>query len=105
MEPEQNGDQRKLLKSFKHKGLEKFADDGCTSGIDPQHATKLRLQLTALSAATSIDDLRTVPKPWKLHPLKGNQAGTWAFTVKENWRLTFKFDGNDVILLNYEDYH
>lgn len=105
MESEQDGDQRKLLKSFKHKGLKKFVEDGCTSGIDPQHAKKLRLQLTALSAATNIDDLRTVPKPWKLHQLKGDQEGTWSFTVKENWRLTFKFDGNDVILLNYEDYH
>jgi proteic killer suppression protein len=93
-----------LLKSFKHKGLKKFAEDGCISGIDFHHAKKLRLQLTALSAATSIDDLRTVPKPWRLHPLKGDD-GIWSFTVKENWRLTFKFDGNDVILLNYEDYH
>lgn len=93
-----------MLKSFKHKGLKKFAEDGCTSGIDSQHIAKLRLQLTALSAATSIDDLRTVPKPWRLHQLKGGE-GIWSFTVKENWRLTFKFDGNDVILLNYEDYH
>lgn len=94
-----------MLKSFKHKGLKKFAESGCTSGIDPQHEAKLRLQLTTLSAATEIADLRTVPKPWKLHQLKGDQEGTWAFTVKENWRLTFKFDGNDVVLLNYEDYH
>ncbi|MDC5218519.1 type II toxin-antitoxin system RelE/ParE family toxin [Acinetobacter baumannii] len=94
-----------MLKSFRHKGLKKFAEDGCTSGIDQQHAKNLRLQLTVLSAATSIDDLRTVPKSWKLHPLKGEHEGTWSLTVKENWRLTFKFDGNDVILLNYEDYH
>lgn len=94
-----------MLKSFKHKGLEKFAEEGCTSGINPQHAEKLRLQLSVLSAATTIDDLRTVPKPWNLHPLKGNLEGTWALTVKQNWRLTFKFSGTDVVLLNYEDYH
>lgn len=94
-----------MLKSFKHKGLKKFAEDGCTSGINPNHATKLRLQLTALSAATSIADLRTVPKSWALHPLKGDLDGTWSFTIQGNWRLTFKFDGADVVLLNYEDYH
>ncbi|MFM8152147.1 MAG: hypothetical protein ACKN8Y_02130 [Polynucleobacter victoriensis] len=25
--------------------------------------------------------------------------------VDGNWRLTFKYDGQDVILLNYHDYH
>jgi len=25
--------------------------------------------------------------------------------VSGNWRLTFAFDGQDVILLDYQDYH
>ncbi len=94
-----------MLKSFKHKGLRKFAETGCISGIDPQHATKLRLQLTALSSATTIADLKSVPKSWALHELKGKLEGTWSITVKENWRLTFQFEDENVILLNYEDYH
>jgi len=25
--------------------------------------------------------------------------------VNGNWRLTFRFDGEDVILVDYQDYH
>lgn len=40
-----------------------------------------------------------------LHPLKGHRKGQWAMTVSGNWRITFAFDGEDVIVVNLEDYH
>ncbi len=42
---------------------------------------------------------------WKLHPLKGSLAGHWAVSVSGNWRLTFRFDGTDAVLVDYQDYH
>ncbi|NIC39364.1 hypothetical protein HBJ58_22235 [Halomonas desiderata] len=42
---------------------------------------------------------------WKLHSLKGDLAGHWAITVNGNWRLTFAFEGEDAILVDYQDYH
>jgi proteic killer suppression protein len=42
---------------------------------------------------------------WKLHPLKGELADHWAVKVNGNWRLTFTFEGEDAILVNYQDYH
>lgn len=42
---------------------------------------------------------------WRLHELKGDQAGRWSITVNGNWRLTFTFEQTDVVLLDYEDYH
>ncbi len=42
---------------------------------------------------------------WNLHPLQANLAGHWSVNVDGNWRLTFAFEGNDAILLNYQDYH
>jgi proteic killer suppression protein len=63
----------------------------------------LRLQLTALNAATRAEELNA-PR-WRLHALKGKQKGAWSLTVNGNWRLTFRFEGPDVILLNYVDYH
>ncbi|WP_374695038.1 type II toxin-antitoxin system RelE/ParE family toxin [Snodgrassella alvi] len=41
----------------------------------------------------------------ELHQLKGNLLGHWAVTVNGNWRLTFKFDGNDAEIVDYQDYH
>jgi proteic killer suppression protein len=42
---------------------------------------------------------------WRLHPLKGDLAGHWSVTVNGNWRLTFRFEGEDAILVDYQDYH
>jgi len=42
---------------------------------------------------------------WKLHPLAGALRDHWAVSVSGNWRLTFKFEGEDAILVDYQDYH
>jgi toxin HigB-1 len=41
----------------------------------------------------------------RLHSLKGKRKATWAVSVSGNWRITFEFDGADVIEVAYEDYH
>jgi len=42
---------------------------------------------------------------YRLHMLKGSRQGVWSITIQANWRITFRFVGEDVELLNYEDYH
>ena len=42
---------------------------------------------------------------WRLHPLKGELQGPWAVWVDKNWRLTFRFEGEDAVLVDYQDYH
>ena len=92
-----------MIKSFKHKGLEKFYKTGKTGGIQSNHASKLRMQLAALDTAQNIDDL-DIPG-YRLHSLKGSRKGIWSITVRANWRLTFQFSDGNVYILNYEDYH
>jgi toxin HigB-1 len=92
-----------MILSFKHKGLEAFYARGHKSGIQPIHANRLRELLTALNAAKGPQDLG---KPsWRLHGLSGDRVGFYAVTVNANWRLTFRFIGSDVELLDYLDYH
>lgn len=92
-----------MIKTFLHKGVQRFFETGSKAGIQPAHARRLNIQLTALEVAVAPDDMN-VPG-WKLHPLKGDLAGHWAITVNGNWRLTFRFDGSDVELVDYQDYH
>lgn len=92
-----------MIKSFKHKGLKRFYETESTAGIQASHAKKLKVQLSALNAATSPSDL-TAPS-WRLHKLKGDMAEYWSMTVNGNWRITFRFIGKDVELLDYQDYH
>jgi proteic killer suppression protein len=92
-----------VIKSFRHKGLEAFFRRGTKSGIQPHHAAKLRVQLTALNAAAKPDDLSA--PGWRLHPLTGSFKGFYSITVNGNWRVIFRFDGVDVELVDYLDYH
>ena len=92
-----------MIKSFKHKGLQRYFDKGITSGIQANHAKKLRMQLAALDTSKSVEDM-DLPG-FRLHQLKGNRSGFWAIDVSGNWRLTFRFGDADVYDLNYEDYH
>lgn len=92
-----------MIKGFKHKGLETFFFSGSKKGIQPKHASKLRLQLTMLEAAISADDMN---KPnWKFHKLKGDRADTYSVWVNGNWRMTFEFENGHAFIVNYEDYH
>ena len=92
-----------MILSITHKGLEVFFKTGRMSGIQPIHAKRLRELLTALNVASGPQDL--MRPSWRLHGLSGNRAGFHAVTVQANWRLTFRFVGTDVELLNYLDYH
>lgn len=91
-----------MIRSFQHKGLEAFFQHGSKAGIRPDHARKLQIHLGALDQACSYRDMAP---GWKLHALKGELAGHWAVTVDGNWRLTFRFDGKDAEIVDYQDYH
>ena len=92
-----------MIVSFRHKGLETFYRTGNQAGIQPMHAKRLREMLAALNAASGPADLAR--PSWRLHGLSGDRAGFMAMTVQANWRLTFRFVGTDVELLDYLDYH
>jgi proteic killer suppression protein len=91
------------IKSFRHKGLERFFASGNQRGIQAKHADRLRLILGRLNAAT---DPRDVNLPGlDLHELHGARKGTWAVKVSGNWRVTFGFTSKDAEWVDYEDYH
>lgn len=92
-----------MIRSFRHAGLEKFFRAGSKAGIQPAHARKLEIQIGTLNLARNPSDM-DIPG-WDLHPLKGDLAGHWSVKVNANWRMTFVFDGEDAILVDYRDYH
>lgn len=92
-----------MIKSFKHKGLERFYKSGSTAGIQATHKNRLRLILSNLDQAENPDDM-DLPG-LRLHSLTGNRKDIWSVTVNGNWRVTFRFEGRDPEIVNYEDYH
>ncbi|HZY63964.1 MAG TPA: type II toxin-antitoxin system RelE/ParE family toxin [Edaphobacter sp.] len=92
-----------MIKSFRHAGLEKFFKTGSKAGIQPAHARKLSLLLGTLDEATQASTMNVAG--WSFHELKGNLAGHFSVRVNGNWRMTFRFEGEDAILVDYQDYH
>jgi proteic killer suppression protein len=92
-----------MIKSFRHKGIEEFFKTGSKAGIRPQHATRLTVQLTTLDAAKAPQDMAA--PGWKFHSLGGTLAGHFAVKVNGNWRMIFAFEGENAILVDYQDYH
>lgn len=92
-----------IIKSFRHKSLRGFFESGSLSGIQANHAKRLKMQLAALDTAQTIDDM-CLPG-FRLHLLRGELVGCWSITVLGNWRLTFEFQDGNAYVLDYEDYH
>ena len=92
-----------MIASFRHKGLEAFFRRGTKSRIQPHHAEKLRIVLTALEHAKKPEDMNA--PGWRLHGLSGERKGFFAVTVNGNWRMIFRFDGKNAELVDYLDYH
>ena len=92
-----------MIISFQHKGLRKFYETGSKQGIIARHETKLQMILAALEIAETAEELNL--PAFSLHPLKGDLHDYWSIKVNGNWRVIFRFTGDDVELLDYLDYH
>jgi proteic killer suppression protein len=93
----------RVIKSFRHSGIERFFTSGSKAGIQPSHAAKLSVQLFHLNRARTANDMDA--PGWGLHLLGGKLTDHWSVKVNGNWRLTFTFEGEDAILVDYQDYH
>jgi proteic killer suppression protein len=92
-----------VIKSFRHKGLKRFADTGSKAGICPERAERLRRLFSALDVASVPVDMNA--PGYRLHPLGGSLEDHWSIWVSGNWRITFAFEQTDVILVDSLDYH
>ena len=92
-----------MIKTFKHKGLKAFFETGSKAGIQPHHATRLGSMLRRLNETTNAQGMNL--PGWDFHPLAANLAEHYSVSVNGNWRMTFKFEGVDAVLVDYQDYH
>ena len=73
------------------------------SGIQPAHAPRLAAMLSRLNEAANASTMNL--PGWGMHSLSGKPKGHYSVKVNGNWRMTFKFEGMDAILVDYQDYH
>ncbi len=72
--------------------------------MPPDAVAKLRAMLTFLQDMRDPETLRAFPL-WKVHQLTGARKGAWSLHVTRNWRLTFRIEDDEIVDVDYEDYH
>ena len=92
------------IRSFGHKGLKRLYLEDNGKGLPPDAVNKLRAILTFLQDMQDPEKLRAFPL-WKAHQLSGDRKGVWSLHVTRNWRLTFQVKDNEILDVDYEDYH
>ncbi len=92
-----------MIRNFRSRALKRFWTKSDVSGLRPDWVRKIERQLTLLNEAKEADDMNIVS--YGFHVLSGDQAGRYSILVSRNWRITFRFDGEDAADVDLEDYH
>jgi proteic killer suppression protein len=92
-----------MIRHFRHRGLKRLYENDDRREVSPQQANKIARMLARLDAATRPQELNL--PGFRLHPLKGDLAGYWSITVSANWRIIFRFEGDNATDVDLVDYH
>ncbi len=92
-----------MIRSFQHRGLKRLYGRGDRSLIRSDLHDRVEVMLAQLDVASSPEAMR-LPR-YRLHALKGRLKGYWSVTVRANWRIIFRFGGEDVYDVELIDYH
>lgn len=81
-------------------------------GINSRQARKVarevhdraRRLMDQLNAAPSLDFLK-IPPSNRLEKLRGDLRDYWSLRINDQWRLIFRWEGNDALDVEICDYH
>lgn len=92
-----------MIRSFRHKGLKRLFEDDDRSKVSALDVEKLRRILARLNQSRAPIEMDA--PGFRLHPLRGDLKDLWAVTVRANWRVVFRFQGEDAADVDLIDYH
>ena len=94
----------KMIKSFSDKETEKIFRREPSRKLPHGIRNVGRRKLEILNAAGSLQDLR-IPPSNRLEQLKGDRKGQHSIRINDQWRICFRWDGNDAFDVVIVDYH
>ena len=92
-----------MIRSFKSKALRLFAETGDARKLSVPNTGRVQRILNALDVAKAPEDMNL--PGYRCHALKGDRRGAFALDASGNYRVTFRFDGEDAVDIDLEDYH
>lgn len=91
-----------MIKSFRRRGLQELFENGQSRKIDSVFHDRLLRRLDVLDSAHRPEDM-DLPG-FRFHALRGKPK-RYAVSVSGYWRLTFEWDGQNAVRVDFEDYH
>lgn len=92
-----------MIRSFRSRALRRFAEDGDPSKLSVRNVLRLAIMLQQLEDAHTAEELNL--PGYYFHALRGQDKGRFSIRVTGNYRLTFRWDDEDAIDVDLEDYH
>ena len=92
-----------MIVSYRDKATERFASGRHVREFSG-FARQAEMRLDRLEAATSLADLAALPGN-RLEALKGNRAGQHSIRVNDQYRVCFRWDGQNAHEVEITDYH
>ncbi|MCB0540258.1 MAG: type II toxin-antitoxin system RelE/ParE family toxin [Bacteroidetes bacterium] len=93
-----------MIKSFGDKETEKIWSGVYSKKLPGNIQPVARRKLRMINNAQDISDLR-IPPGNKLEKLKGKLKDFWSIRINNQWRIIFKWIGNDAYEVQINDYH
>ena len=93
-----------MIKSFGNKDTEMLFSEGFSKRIPANIVARAIRKLDMIDSAYRVEDLR-VPSGNKLYALKEDRAGQYSISINGQWRICFRFEGEDAFEVEIYDYH
>ncbi len=94
-----------MIISIKHKGLRLFWETGYDRYLPQDQIPKIRIILDILNDTKQVPQDLIAFKNLGIHKLKGSYNDFWSLIVNGNWRIIFRFEGENAYDINFVDYH
>ena len=91
-----------MIRSFRSRALKRLWNDDDPKGIRPDQLSRVSRVLRELDTSVAPDHLNL--PGYRFHALHGRPT-RYSVTITRTWRITFEWDGEDAVRVDYEDYH
>jgi proteic killer suppression protein len=93
-----------MIRGFACHETEKLFNDESSRRLPTQIQRVARRKLLVLHQARSLNDLR-VPYGNRLEALKDDRKGQYSIRINDQWRVCFRWQGEDALDVEIVDYH
>ncbi len=77
---------------------------GNGSKLPPDQVSRIERMLDVIDSAKQIPGDFDVFRNWSIHKLTGKYKDFWSIKVNKNYRIIFRFDGENAFDVDYIDY-